>query len=522
MAKSNVSTQGQIRLFVQPGGPSVANPLLLAGVDLSYSQISGVSNPRLGGIDPINRFDPNTAQAYLPGGAGRKVTPPKLPGWKWEINEALNGIPLPDIIGGCPVNFYDIKGACDNLSDPLRGWKNGNVRIYSNGQVVNDDEGARASFETDNELMQSLDMTGTAIYATASIAVSTPSVALLSDKLVKDICYAPKLLCANCGTANDGTKWIYGCTAAGTTSPGTKPYVIYSTDGGANYTAVQVTSAAVAEDLVAIGIAAGYVFAVSKTGGGSSTSAYHYAQINQVTGAPGTWTKVTTGFVGGAGVNDVFVLSDNKIYMSADAGYIYLITNITAGVNTVQTAGGVTSQNLLRITGTNDILVASGATSTILISKNLGVTWSAAPSAPTVGAVNYTALAALDPYKLWIGTSTGRVLASVDGGNTWPYEITVQGTGGTVNDIVFATPEVGYFLNDTSGPVGQIYRTFNGGALWDNGDPSIVGLGSNTDLRRIAVPVVGATPTVLGKNFAVAGGSTATAGVVVSGAAPVF
>jgi photosystem II stability/assembly factor-like uncharacterized protein len=188
----------------------------------------------------------------------------------------------------------------------------------------------------------------------------------------------------------------------------------------------------------------------------------------------------------------------------------------------VVTAGGVTSNNLLRVHGTNDAIVASGASSTILVSTNNGVTFAATVSAPTAGAVSYTALWVIDAYKYWIGTSTGRVFATIDGANSWPYEITVQGTGGAINDIVFATPEVGYFLNDATGPVAQIYRTFSGGALWDNQSPSIVGLASYTSLRRIAVPTVGATPTVLGKNFAAGGTNATTVGVVLTGAAPVF
>ncbi len=517
---ANISTQGQLRLFVQPGGPSVANPLLLAGVDLSYSQLTGVTNPRLGGVDPIQRFVPGTARQYQV--AGKKVSAPKLPSWKWAVNEAMNGIPLPDIIGGCPTNFYEVKGNCETLSDPLHGWKGGNLAIYSGGIALDVDEGDRSSFDSDNELMQTLTFNGDAIYRTASIGVGAASIATLSDKLVKDVVYAPKQLCANCGTPNDGTQWLYGCTAAGTTSPGTKPFVIYSLDGGNTWTAVQVTSAAVAEDLIAIDIAAGYLFVVSKTGGGSSTSALHWAQIG-ATGAPGAWTKVTTGFVGGAPVNDVFVLTDNQIFFAADGGYIYKSTNVTAGV-TVLTAAGVTSQNLLRIHGNNDVIFASGASSTLLQSNNNGNNWAAATAAPTAGAVGYTALFAVDAQKVWIGTDTGRLFGSIDGAKSWPsaYEITVHGSGGVVNDIQFATPEIGYYLPDTAVPAGRIFRTFNGGYSWANDDPSIVGLGSFSSLRRIAVPNVGATPSVLGKNFAVGGNNTTTAGLVLLGAARVF
>ena len=52
--------------------------------------------------------------------------------------------------------------------------------------------------------------------------------------------------------------------------------------------------------------------------------AYYVAQISQQTGAPGAWTKVTTGFVAAKTPNDLFVETPNRVYFVADGGYIVL------------------------------------------------------------------------------------------------------------------------------------------------------------------------------------------------------
>ena len=49
---------------------------------------------------------------------------------------------------------------------------------------------------------------------------------------------------------------------------------------------------------------------------------------------------------------------------------------------------------------------------------------------------------------------------------TWT-ERSVSGiTTGTITDIQFANDMIGFFIHNTSGPVGRIYRTINGGYSW--------------------------------------------------------
>ena len=109
-------------------------------------------------------------------------------------------------------------------------------------------------------------------------------------------------------------------------------------------------------------------------------------------------------------------------------GYIYKATDITAGV-AVLSAGSATTNDLLRIHGAQDTLVAVGQGSTTIISANNGQTWGAAPAAVSAIALAVGAVLVLDNLRFWVGTlNSGRLFSTQDGGNTW-QEKTFSGSG---------------------------------------------------------------------------------------------
>lgn len=520
-----VSTRQNLRTFLQPGGGGLSNGLLFAGLGTGYVEITGAKVTLKGGRDAIVVPDPNNAKSFK--FAGEMVKAPNFPTMTLKMYETIKGVPIGDVIGNCAFNVLEIKGNCNSLSDHLSGWgPNQNFRIYENVVVLDEDLGDRTPYgDSDTPLVESFTCSLNDVYSSGALAFGEQSfAAALTNILIRDVVYGNAQLCAQCGTPNDGTKLIYACAQASTTSPGAKPNVYYTTDGGASaWQASAVSSAAVAEDLVAIDIVGNQLVVLSKTGGGSSTSAIHVATIG-ATGAPGSWTKITTGFVGGNPANDIFVASPQEVWFAADGGYIYKSTNLATGV-TVANAAAATTENLLRISGNSQVLVATGGGSSnpqILISVNGGRTWAGAASVPVTGTVKVQAIGVITDQRMWIGTSTGRMFETVNQGASWTEYVDTSTTFTSIDDILFVTGAVGYISGQVSGPTGKILATFTGGNSWTATSPRITSLNTYVQGARMAAPTVGRTSQRV-SNLAIGGTKTAgTLGFVSLGVAQVF
>jgi photosystem II stability/assembly factor-like uncharacterized protein len=212
------------------------------------------------------------------------------------------------------------------------------------------------------------------------------------------------------------------------------------------------------------------------------SAAYYYAEINKKTGVPGAFTKVTTGFVAAKNPYDLYVASSSEIWFVGDGGYIYKSVDITAGV-TVANGGSATTANLRRIRGREGIIVATGASGAVVKTTNRGVTWSTTTASPENSTIQ--AVEVMDDARIWVGCSTGRVYFTGNGGETWTPD--THFSGGSVQDIVFATQEVGYVSASVSGTC-RIYATWNGGANWTRNQPRILNLPVFTRGNRLAIP----------------------------------
>lgn len=515
--------QSHVRAFVQFGGASPVNVRKYAGQDMSYLRIEGVSRSRLGGVEPINIADP-----YFRGGykqVGTMIKPPDLDSYSLVLTERQNGIPLAHTEFNCPVTVYESVGQCKNPSDFLGGWTY-YVRIYPNGIITKFSDGDRVVFEDDKTLETKMDVTQPRrIYDVGPMAFGQTGGSLtLTATVVNDICYGTQLDCGNCAVPNDGTQFLYACCTGGAAAP---PKVLYSVDGGATWTSVSVTAAANAEVLNTIAVVGTRLVAVSKTAGGATQGGYYWADLNPITGVPGAFTKVTTGFPATASTapNDILVVGSTA-YFVGDGGYIYKSTDITAGV-TVLSAGGATTSNLLKIDGNADLLVTTGAASAVLYSNNGGATWSAPVATPTSGAHQINCIGVVNNLIWWAGTNsgtnTGRLYYTVDGGNSWTEkQFSGNGTGTTMKDIVVATPECIFFSHSNATPAARIFSSWDGGLSFTNTSPRISGLPTFTSASRLAVPAA-AAPIKAANYLAIAAtAANGTDGALFLGAAPYY
>lgn len=516
-----IRTRRMFRGFFQAGGASPLNDLKLFGSQMGAAQVTAVMRPIRGGVKNIPVFNPN-GPGYV--NSGSTETAPGFPTASLAVRDSIGGLNLMATLETCPADIYIVAGTdCSVIGDHLQGYLQGYVRVL--GNCVLDSGvtyGDMVSYADDTEVENTAPLAIKGVmYDHAqkfATALATANPVDLATNLTTDVVYGNQQLCANCGLPNDGTSLKYWSLASTTSSPGAKPTIIYQVRGGTPV-AQQVSSAAASEDIVAIAVVGTYLVVLTRTAGGSATGGYHFATIG-LTGAPGTWTKVTTGFVGGKQPNDILVLSPTEVYFAADGGYIYKSTNIANGV-TVLSAGAATTNNLTRINGNRTLMVAVGVTGTIIVSYNGGANWAAAPATPPAGSPTWQSVEVVGRGFFVGSATTARMFYTPDATN-W-YEIIFENNNGsgTISDIYFVNNNEGYFIFNPTGQSGRIYNTYTGGNSWWNVSPAIEQLGGYTTLGRIAAPTVG-NESLKSNNFIVSGTDSGTKGLLLSAQPLIF
>ena len=510
LTADEVVTQQHKRAYIQWGGPKPNNPVHFAGQDGQYMAISGVSLPESGGIEPVWAPDPSVAKRYKL--ISRMVTPADLASATMMFYEKHGVLPR-QLFKQCPFSAYEVTGTCQDLSDLYNGVTD-YLLVYSLAMITDKNLGDRVSMDTDELIGDELSLTLSDIYPVGPLGFGNNAVSLI-DREVIDVVYGNKTLCGNCGPENDGAQWIYAVTKSSGGSPGLPSEVIYTKDGGANWDQVTIPSIGATEDPVAIEIVGSKLVVLSPTAGGATTGGYYWAEIDSDTGIPGTWTKVTTGFVAAAEPRDMYVLSPREVFFAGDAGYVYKATDITSGVE-VLNAGAATSNDLARIDGSEDTIVAVGSAGTVIRSTNRGSTFSTTTVAPTASGL--TALEVFTAKYFWVGSVNGYLWYTLDGGKTWVNKgFSGEGTG-QVFDIMFATEEIGFMLNANATPTAKLFITLDGGATWTNSTWRIVNWPVNNYAKRLAVPV-STDSAVNVNNVAIAGVTSTNDGFLLLGIA---
>ena len=510
LTADEVVTQQHKRAYIQWGGPRPNNPVNFAGQDAQYMSITGASNPEAGGFDPIWVPDPSNAKRYKL--AGRMASAPDLPSATITFYEKHGFLPR-QLFKSCPFSVYEVTGICQDLSDLYNGVTD-YAMVYSLARVAGKNLGDRVTFDSDEAIGDELEVTLSDIYPVGTLGFGDNALTLI-DREVLDVTYGTRQTCGNCGTENDGSKLIYAITRSSGGSPGLPSEVIYSTDGGLTWNQTTITGIGANEDPATVRVIGSRLVVLSPTAGSATQGGYYWADIDQDTGIPGTWTKVTSGFVASAQPRDMFVLSPREIFFAADAGYLYKSTDIPSGV-TVLNAASATTQNLARIRGVDDAIVAVGAAGTVLRSTNRGATWATTQAAPTTSGLQ--AVEVFDQKRIWVGSINGYIWSTIDGGKTWTRKgFSGEGTG-QVFDIVFPTEEIGYMLHGNATPTARLFFTLDGGATWTNTGWRIVNWPVFNYAKRIAVPQ-SSDSAVNVNNVAIAGITSANDGVLLVGIA---
>jgi hypothetical protein len=509
-----IVTQKHVRSFIQLGGAKPFNQPRFAGQDAQYMTITGVGLPEAGKIDPIWVADPVRQGKYRL--VGQKISPGDLAKATLTLYEKHGAIPRALGSNGCQFNMYDVVGACRDLSDFLGGWTD-YVLIYSGARVTTKDLGDRGGFESDNQVKDVLSLELADIYPIGGLYFGDNAKTLI-DLEVIDVVYGSTPRCGNCGPEDDGTMRAYAIVkSSGAGSPGLPAEVIYTYDGGLTWNEANITGMGASEDPIAVDVVGSNLVVVSKTAYSATIGGYYYAAIDPDTGIPGTWTKVTAGFVANKSPNDIFVASPREVWLCGDGGYIYKATDITTGVSVVN-AGVATTQNLNRIDGCDECIVAAGVAGAIIKSLNRGLSWAATSSTPN--GLEIKALEVIDSNIYWVGGLNAYLSVTQNGGASWTEKTFPGCHSGNIYDIKFATPEVGFFSFASTTPTASLFATWDGGDDWTKSNPRILNWPVCNKINRVDVPHFGSASDVAA-NSILAGGLSAsgTDGILLSGIA---
>jgi photosystem II stability/assembly factor-like uncharacterized protein len=275
-----------------------------------------------------------------------------------------------------------------------------------------------------------------------------------------DVVICDDVSCGSCTEESDGCEKIYAISTAAGGSPGTPPDVVFSLDGGATWYAHDIDTMLTAEVPSAIACVGQYIVVVS-----NETNSLHYVLQSQMTNlVDPAFTEVATGFVAGGEPNDMWSVG-NKAWIVGDLGYVYVLTDPTAGVS-VQDAGEATISQLNAVHALSaNFAVAVGNDGEIIVSEN-GTNWAQTVASPVGVGTALTSVWVKSKTEWWVTSDAGNLYYTLDGGETWTIKAFDGSGAGTAEAIVFATSSIAYLSHTTAAPLGRLLASFDGGYSW--------------------------------------------------------
>jgi len=359
---------------------------------------------------------------------------------------------------GCPFDVQVHFGKCQDPRDFNLGWDK--ILVLEGGDISNwspSDMGALEQGE-DAVVLETVDINGLDAYEILRVNLASIAASQVVQEVL-DVSICDTVQCGVCGLSSDGCKHIFAIQTATGGSPGLPAELIVSIDGGTTITERNITSLAANQNPSALACVGTRLVVVS-----NGDCSIHYAVIADILDSAETWTESVSGLVCAAGApNDLFSLGSTFTWIVGDGGYVYFYSDIT-GTPVVQSSGGVTAQNLNAIHGSDELnLVAVGASNAVIYTRNGGATWTSI-TGPAVGVALNTVWMHTDD-EWFVGDAGGNLWYTRNGGTTWVAKTFAGSGSGAVQDVVFATPTVGYMSHTLAG-AGRILRTIDGGNSW--------------------------------------------------------
>lgn len=184
-----------------------------------------------------------------------------------------------------------------------------------------------------------------------------------------------------------------------------------------------------------------------------------------------TWTLVTLGSTnneGGLFASCIYAPDRDHIWVCTSAGNVYFSSD--AGTTYTVQSGAVTaaSSKALNAIHFSDYEHgwAGGVTSALIQTSDGGSSWAAV--APPV-AMSIRSLYAFSKERVIIGGTTDELYETWDGfvSDTEAKTYSGKSTTGVVAGLAFNNDHVGFMIHNTAAGVGTIFRSVDGGHIWD-------------------------------------------------------
>lgn len=379
----------------------------------------------------------------------------------------------------CRVDFYALMGRCGNPQDFTNGGEK--AVFFRDGKPTNhsyENFGAWGKDEN-NPSNEMVDFTSETYWELLNEGMEQIGSAA-TTRTIQSIDVYTGDACENCPDPCDR---ILAAMAGTSATPGTKPSLLYSADGGENFTQQDITTLFSNENVTDGEIIGGDLVYVSYEG-----NVLVYTDIGLLYENRNLWQRVATGFVVAKGPRAISSADPRHSWIVGDGGYVYFVKNHKAGVE-VQDAGVATTQHLQSVHALDSqYVLAVGNSNAVIFTTNGGISWKSATTGPAVG-VNLGACWMWDATTWFVGEGsggTGKLWLTVNSGRTWS-QILLPIAPNRIDRIKFVSEAEGY-IAVRSGGQSYILRTITAGNEWVTLPQGMTGVPvDNSYLSDIAV-----------------------------------
>jgi len=412
-----------------------------------------------GDVTDIECPDPNRPGAYVKIGevqAGDERATLTLEG-RYAIDMRSRMLQLAQ--RKCALDVQLHFGDCEDLSNHNNFKK---ILFLEDARLLSYDTEDLGSLQSADSapINETVELSATTIYDIIKQSYSQKADDVVTTEVV-DVVFCDEISCGECEDESTGCEKWYAVTIQAGGSPGTPPDVVFSIDDGITWYADDIDTLGAAEDPTAVGCVMGYLVVTS-----NDTNSVHIVDLDELNGETDpVFEEVDDGFVAGGEPNDIASVG-TKAWIVGDFGYVYVMTDPTAGV-TVQDAGVATVSVLNAVDALNsNVAVAVGHDGVVIFTED-GETWQVTGTNPVGPGVHLDAVAVKTKEVWFVGDDNGFLWYTLDGGLTWSLKaFTGDGNGSGITDIDFATDSIGYLSQITDDPIGRILATYNGGYDW--------------------------------------------------------
>lgn len=449
----NPTKTGDTRVFLIEGrarpdhAPTYEYNLRMMGVSQDFGDVTRIEEP-----------DPYEYGSFVEVGQTRGQTARPSTSLEGRLAMDLASTMLRLARKKCAIDIQLHVGQC---TDPSAFNTFQKALVFEQAFLTNyntDDLGALQSGDQ-NPVNETVDISAKDFYEVLPISFGSKAGSIVTNEVVDvTICDTPS--CGDCTEESDGCERVYAISLQAGGSPSTPADVIFSIDKGSTWYAHDIDTLLATEDPSAIGCFGSYLVVVS-----NDTNSIHYVLKSVIDSlSDPSWSEMATGFVTGGEPNDISVIGSTA-FICGDSGYVYKSTDITSSVTAIE-SGTLTSSVLNAIAALSEEFVVAVGNDGIVMYTSNGSTFALSTTLPAGVGVNLNRVAVKSETEWWVGTSTGYVYYTLDGGTTWHTQDFPGSGAGVVYDIQFATASVVYLAHTTAAGAGRILRSYNGGQSW--------------------------------------------------------